>query len=316
MSDHPFRSAILAALGHAPDVIEPGRLQRFATSDRRGDVSGWCTLFSDLRGGAFGDWRTGVSETWQAEREQPMTRVQRAALARQIAQAAAEREREQRAQWTIAAARIARLWAQCVPLVPGDPVTLYLKRRGLGGVWPLPACLRYHRALPYWSDEGLQLGVHPAMVAPLTLGGRVVSLHRTYLTRDGRKADVPTVKKLTATAGPLCGAGIALHAPAHGGLGIAEGIETALASWLASGVPTVAAYCSGNLAAWSWPPGVRTLVIFADNDRAGREAAERLRERARQAGLRCQVLTPTDEGADWCDVWAQRGAVTIEGGLA
>ena len=39
----------------------------------------------------------------------------------------------------------------------GDPVTLYLKRRGIGGMWPLPACLRYHQALPYW-DDGEVLG--------------------------------------------------------------------------------------------------------------------------------------------------------------
>ena len=30
-----FHAAVLAALGHAPDVIEPGRLHRFATSDQR-----------------------------------------------------------------------------------------------------------------------------------------------------------------------------------------------------------------------------------------------------------------------------------------
>ena len=35
-----FRAAILAALGHAPEVIEPGRFQRFATSERRGDFAG------------------------------------------------------------------------------------------------------------------------------------------------------------------------------------------------------------------------------------------------------------------------------------
>ena len=36
-----FRAAIVAALGHAPDVIEPDRLHRFATNGKRGDLSGW-----------------------------------------------------------------------------------------------------------------------------------------------------------------------------------------------------------------------------------------------------------------------------------
>ena len=73
---------------------------------------------------------------------------------------------------------------------------------------------------------------------------------------------------------------------------------------------------SGNLAEWQWPAGVQRLVIFADNDKAGREAADTLRTRALRAGLRCEVLTPTDPGADWSDVWTQRGAVTIEGAAA
>ena len=311
-----FKLAILAALGHAPEVIEPGRLQRFATSDKRGDSAGWCKLFADLRGGVYGCNRAGVSETWQSDRDRPMTRQQRAELARQVAQATAERESQQRQQWAVNAERIARLWAQCVPLVPGDPVTLYLKRRGFGGVWPLPACLRLHRALPCWNGDE-KIGVFPAMVAPLVApGGAVVALHRTYLAADGRKADLPSPKKLTATAGPLAGACIPLHEPQRGVLGIAEGIETALAAWCASGVPTVAAYSAGNLAAWQWPASVQRVAIFADNDRAGRESADTLRARAFSAGIGCDVLTPSDDGTDWCDVWAQRGAVSIEGAAA
>ena len=59
-----FRSAIVATLGHAPEVIEPGRLHRFGTSERRSGDAGWCKLFDDLRGGVFGCCRYGISETW------------------------------------------------------------------------------------------------------------------------------------------------------------------------------------------------------------------------------------------------------------
>lgn len=319
MSDpvQAFRLAMLAALGHAPEVIEPGKFQRFATSDRRGDLAGWCKLFDDMRGGVFGCYRAGVSETWCAADRAAMTREQRAELARQVLAATAEREAQQRQQWAENAQRIARVWAECVPLVRGDPATLYLKGRGLGGVWPLSELLRLHRALPYWEGSE-KVGTFPAMVAPLVApDGRTVALHRTYLTRDGRKAEVPTVKKLTGAAGPLAGACIPLHTVARARvLGIAEGIETALAAWCAAGVPTVAAYCAGNLAAWRWPPGLQRLVIFADADKAGREAADSLRARALRAGLRAEVLTPSTDGADWCDVWAQRGAVVIETGGA
>lgn len=307
-----FRTAILAALGHAPEVIEPGRFQRFGTSDRRADDAGWCKLFDDMRGGVFGCYRAGLSDTWSAADRATMTREQRADLARQVMAATAEREAQQRQQWAENARRIARLWAECVPLVPGDPVTLYLKRRGFGGVWPLSEVLRLHRALPYWHGAE-KLGMFPAMVAPIIApDGRIVALHRTYLTADGRKAGVPSPKKLTGAAGPLAGACIPLHKPARGCIGIAEGIETALAAWCASSVPTVASYCAGNLAAWRWPAAVQRLVIFADADKAGREAADTLRARALAARLRCEVLTPATEGADWCDVWAESRAVRTE----
>ena len=250
-----FRVSIMAALGYAPEVIEPGRFHRFATSDRRADDAGWCKLFDDMRGGVFGCYRQGISETWSAADCSTMTREQRAELARQIMAATAEREAQRRQQWVENARRIAQVWAQRVPLVPGDPVTLYLKRRGFGGVWPLPEVLSYHRALPYW-DGGNKLATFPAMVAPIVApDGRTVALHRTYLTRDGRKAEVPTVKKLTGAAGPLAGACIPLHKPVRGCIGIAEGIETALAAWCASGVPTVAPTARATWRRGSGPAG-------------------------------------------------------------
>lgn len=303
-----FRAAILAALGHAPDAIDPGRLHRFSTNGRRGDTAGWCRLFPDGLAGVFGCHRSGISETWTARDRMAMTPAERAELARQVAQAAAEREAEQRTRWARNAARIATMWHECVPLVPGDPVALYLERRGFGGVWPLPGCLRFHPSLPYHHD-GEHLGDFATMVAPLVgADGRMRALHRTYLTGDGRKADVPCVRKLTPAAGPLAGACIPLHRPQRGAIGIAEGIETALAAWCASGLPVVAAYSAGALAAWRWPPGVQRLVVFGDHDRAGREAADTLRARAIAAGLRVQVLLPSDAGSDWADAWAAAGA--------
>jgi phage/plasmid primase-like uncharacterized protein len=308
-----FRGAILAALGHAPEVIEPGRFHRFATNGRRADGAGWCKLFDDLRGGVFGCYRQGVSETWSAFDRATMTREQRSAHARQVMVATTERETQQRTQWAENARRIAQVWGRCVPVTRGDPVALYLGRRGFADVWPVPEALRLHRAMPYWH-EGEKLGTFPAMVAPIIgSDGRTVALHRTYLTPEGEKAKVPSPKKLTGAAETLVGACIPLHKPARGVLGAAEGIETALAASRASGVPTIATYCAGALAGFHWPAaGVQRLVIFADNDKAGRAAADALRTRALAARLRCDVITPTDEGTDWCDVWSARGAVLVE----
>ncbi len=317
MSDpvQAFRAAMLASLGHAPEIIEPGPLLRFPTSDRRGDDAGWCRLFDDLRGGVFGCNRSGLSEKWSAVDCNALTPAERADQAGQVTRAAARREQQRRQEWSKNAEGIARILAGCAPLTRDDLATRYLRRRGIEA-WPLPAVLRFHAALAYW-DGSKKIGTFPAMVAPLVApDGRTVALHRTFLTAEGRKAAVPRPKKLTGTAGPLAGACIPLHRPAHGCVGIAEGIETALSAWCASGVPTVAAYCAGNLAVWRWPTGVRRVVIFGDNDPAGRKAADELRGRVLAVGLHCDTMTPTDEGADWCDVWSAGGAVSLDTGAA
>ncbi|MBH9553333.1 DUF7146 domain-containing protein [Inhella gelatinilytica] len=299
-------------LSGAPDFIEPGKLQRFSTNGRRGDTAGWCKLFEDGRGGVFGCHRQGIFEVWSAVDRRAMSAAELAQFQRQVQASRAEREREQRQRWAQNAERVHALWAECEPLLPGDSATLYLKRRGLGGMWPLPDCLRFHPRLGYWAD-GQQIGLFPAMVSAITSPeGELVALHRTYLTQGGRKAPVPTVKKLTAAAGPLAGACIALAKPSRGVLGISEGIETGLAAGLASGLPVVAAYSASNLAQWIWPSDVRRIVVFADNDKAGLDAADTLRARALRADLRCEVHSPSDAGVDWCDVWAAGQSVGVQ----
>lgn len=311
-----FRAAMLRELGAAPESIEPGKLQRFATRNRRGDDAGFCKLFEDMRGGVYGCNRQfpGQVFTWSGVDRDRMTPAERAAMARQVARAAADRLAAQRRQWQDNAGRIADLWGRCLPVTAGDPVALYLAHRLRCELQAVPDCLRLHPAMPYRMD-GEVVGTWPAMVARLSApDGRMVALHRTWLTPVGRKAPTPgPVKKLTPTAGPLAGACIRLSWPAAGGaVGIAEGIETALAASCAAGVPTVAAYSAGALAAWQWPQGLRRLLVFADADPAGADAADKLRQRARAAGLPVEVLTPTTPGADWCDVWADREAVAVE----
>ncbi|MEI6568372.1 MAG: hypothetical protein WCR20_16960, partial [Verrucomicrobiota bacterium] len=63
-----FAVTIQASLGASPPTMEilPGKMVRFATSDRRGDSSGWCKLFDDGEGGVYGCWRQGISDVWQS----------------------------------------------------------------------------------------------------------------------------------------------------------------------------------------------------------------------------------------------------------
>jgi putative DNA primase/helicase len=305
MHEHrEFSDAVKADLGplaSLPESIEPGRLHRFSTNGKRSDLSGWCRLFEDGRAGVYGCWRPGLSVVWTAVPRDRMTPAERAELRQRIALDRAQREAEQRAAWRKNFDRIAYLRRQCVQVAEGDPVHRYLCSRLAVASFVVPECIRLHPAMPY-LHEGEAVGSFPAMVAPLVnRAGEVLALHRTYLTEAGRKASVPgPVKKLTR------GTHIPLHRPADGALGIGEGIETSLAACLASDIPTVAAYSAGNLAAWEWPAALKRIVIFADHDKAGAEAADALRSRALASGLRVQTLTPETPGQDWADVWSTR----------
>ena len=70
-----------------PDNMLPGRIVRFpGIGKTNGNKSGWAWLSEDGAAAAFGDWATGLSETWQAARSNAMTPTEQAAHTRRIAE--------------------------------------------------------------------------------------------------------------------------------------------------------------------------------------------------------------------------------------
>jgi putative DNA primase/helicase len=123
-----FRDAIRAAGLEPPDVIEPGTLHRFpGVGKRNGNTAGWCKLFDDGLGGCFGDWSTGISETWQAKRDKPYSRAERAAFARRVKEAKKQAEAERRARQADAVKRATAIWNAATP-APGNHPYLLRKR--------------------------------------------------------------------------------------------------------------------------------------------------------------------------------------------
>lgn len=117
--------------------------------------------------------------------------------------------------------------------------------------------------------------IGPALVALITdiCTGAPLSLHRTWIKPDGNKADV-SPPRLLLKDHPIAGGVIRLwpDEAVTAGLGIAEGIETALS--LAHGfTPVWACIDAGHLAKFPILNGVQDLIIAADNDDAGRKAA-------------------------------------------
>ena len=92
-----FAQAIEAAGLVPPDAIHAdGALHRFSATGRRSDRAAWYVLHADgLPSGAFGCWRSGLTETWSSKPQTEQTAQERAELRRRVQQAKAQRDQEQ-----------------------------------------------------------------------------------------------------------------------------------------------------------------------------------------------------------------------------
>jgi putative DNA primase/helicase len=192
-------------------------------------------------------------------------------------------------------AAIKRTLSECRKVMRGDPVWTYLNRRT--GIEIVPQDLKYHPALMHSSG-----GKYPAMVAVMRgPDGQGISVHRTYLTADGQKANVTPNKKFMQGK-PLNGSSVRLGAMVER-VGIAEGIETALAaSWLFS-LPMVAATNATLLDVWMPPKPVKEVLICADHDASytGHAAAYSLAKRLVRLGYKVEVTAPEKVDTDFAD---------------
>jgi putative DNA primase/helicase len=197
------------------------------------------------------------------------------------------------------------------------PLRTYLRHRGLapealGGQLPL----RFHSSLPYLED-GVYLGRYPAMLALMSdTEGRPATIHRTFLTAHGRKAPVSSPKKLMPHASDhsLIGGAVRLG-PASSVLGIAEGIETALAVHQATGMAVWSALSCTLLERFVPPGNTERIVIWADRDEngAGQRSAEILQKKLEATGIQVSIRLPPGNGTDWLDVLNEDGIGVIQG---
>lgn len=195
-------------------------------------------------------------------------------------------------------AALRSLWAQTAPVRRGDLVATYLGSRGLEEVACSPA-LRFGRAVN--DGEG---GVRPCMVAVVAgPDGKPATLHRTFLRPDGRgKAETAAPRKLMPGSLPEgCAVRLAEPRPM---MGVAEGIETALAASLLFRVPVWATINATMMERWEPPAGVTEVCIFADADANyhGQKAAYALAHKLARQGIAATVSLPSEAGEDWNDV--------------
>jgi hypothetical protein len=182
--------------------------------------------------------------------------------------------------------------------VPGTPAEAYLRARGITGRLDWPA-LRYHPSIYYRESEDARLELWPALLAAITdLSGTITGILRTWLDRS-RPAKAPLADPRRAL-GHLLGNGVRFGS-ASDILAAGEGVETMLAlKSVLPLLPMVAGLSANHLAALDLSPALRRLYVARDNDAAGLNAAERLRERA--AGIDVRELVPVfgDFNLDLC----------------
>lgn len=198
-----------------------------------------------------------------------------------------------------------RVWEESRRISKNDPAHRYLTRRGL--TVPTNGNLRCHPGLKYKDEDGKVVGTFPVMLARVAdPENNSVTLHRTYLTPDGAKAPVAKAKKLMPGK-PVSGAAVRLFDPAAT-MGIAEGVETALAASKLFGVPVWSCISAHGLESWAPPAGVARVMVFGDNDASytGQASAYVAAKKLRMAGIEVTVHIPTPEECDWADMLERR----------
>ncbi|HNO76337.1 MAG TPA: toprim domain-containing protein [Nitrosomonas mobilis] len=218
-----------------------------------------------------------------------------------------------------------RVWHESLSLYDTEagPARLYLARRGIS-ILPAEGSARFHPSLAYYDNRKL-VSRFPAIVAMVSdAEGRPVTIHRTYITVDGRKAPVHSPRKLMGYPTgerQITGGAIRLTRSDTQTLAIAEGLETALSVIEGTGIPTWCVINATLLETFVPPEEVSRVLVFADKDIGidqhpkghGQEAARNLTMRLWREGFITSIFMPSTKIAqgqksiDWNDVLFKQG---------
>jgi putative DNA primase/helicase len=235
-----FRDAIQAAGLFPPDDIEAdGKLRRFSSNGKKADDAGWYLLHDDgIPAGSFGDWRTGIMQTWRADIGRTLTPAEEAAHRAKVEAMRREREAEETRRKSEAKAKAAAIWQKAEP-APGDHP--YLTRKGI-------------------KASGAKLH-NDALLIPMRADGAIHSLQ--FIGPDGDKRFL--------TGGRVKGCYFSIGNPnGAAALCIAEGFATGATIHETTGYPVAVAFNAGNVGAVAKAMHDKfpdlPLILCADDD--------------------------------------------------
>jgi putative DNA primase/helicase len=290
-----FRDAIARAGLTPPDAIEPdGELHRFASNGKRNDDAGWYVYHADgVAAGSFGDWRTGLAQTWRANIGRKLAPIEAAELTRRVAAAKAKREADEVNRHAEARARAAATWQAAKAASAEHP---YLRAKGV-------------------KPHGIRQSGDDLLIPMRDAGGELHSLQT--IAPDGTK--------LFVTGGRVAACYHSIGKP-DGAICIAEGYATAASIHEATGHAVAVAFNAGNLAAVARElraklHNVRIIVCADDDYRTdGNPGLTKATQAARAVGGILAVPgfrgDRPEAATDFNDLHRQCGAAAVERAVA
>ncbi len=234
-----FREHIKTRLCVDPgSVILDGKVHRFATSQKVGDLSGWYIGFGDgIPTGKFGCWRTlQEGESWCAKDISTLNQAERQAHLARMQNAAKLRNEERVLVQAEAALRAHTIWSEAQPANKYHP---YLKAKGV-------------------SPHGVKVS-RDDLVVPVRIGDKLTSLQ--FIKTDGGKKFL--------TGGATAGGYFSMGKPENL-LVVCEGFATGASIHEATGYAVAVAFNAVNLEAVAKSlrgkfPDAK-IIIGADDD--------------------------------------------------
>lgn len=285
-----FMSLLSAAGFTPPRTLKIGAIDRIdGTDDKRGKKSGWY-IYNEIEDtqadsaavvgvASYGDWKTGINETWSSRADHQMNDKERAAYHAKREAMRIAREQEEIRRHEEAAKTAFEIWSNA-PDAESHP---YLEKKGVK------------------SAQGLKLHNDGRLIIPIAIENQIVSLQ--FIDKDGGKRFL--------TGGKLKGGWFMIEGESQT-IYIAEGYSTAFSIYQATGSTVYVSFNANNLyeiAAFVKNKHLDSrIIITGDDDTKGINNIGRIKAEQTAQGLGLELIFP--EGFnDFCIPSAQVGQI-------